>query len=163
MIYMEPNAIGWKPNFISWLAKLPVQLSDDGQKLLEVLFDWIVQPSIDFVKASCKEYTATSSVDLARGAMNLIECLLLDVASVIVPDERGPDMYTSWLSSYFLFSVIWAIGGNLTFESRPKFDTFLRRLASGQDTSAPQPKSIKIEVPLPSGGLVYDYQFVREV
>ena len=163
MIYMEPNSIGWKPIFSSWLEKLPVELSSEGKLLLESLFDWVVPACLDFVKTSCKEYTLTSTIDLARGCMNLLECLLLDMKNSVKEVDRNADAVNSWLPFYFIFAAVWSLGGNLTFESRPKFDGFLRSLLKGDEAAYPMAKGIKFDKPLPNEGSVYDYSFQREV
>ena len=49
-----------------------------------------------------------------------------------------------WLQSFFLFSLVWTLGGTMNGDSRTKFDVFFRTLISGTDQHHPRPKTIKL-------------------
>ncbi|PSN57356.1 Dynein heavy chain 12 [Blattella germanica] len=53
MIYMEPSALGWKPLVLSWIEKGNPSWCNGNEKLLEDMFDWLVPPSLEFIKRNC--------------------------------------------------------------------------------------------------------------
>lgn len=56
MIYLEPSTLGWKPLAKSWMQDLPAPISENPElmELLEGLFDWLVDPSVDFIRKNTK-------------------------------------------------------------------------------------------------------------
>lgn len=54
MIYLEPVTLGWRPIVKSWLNALPWFISDETKGILNALFEWLVQPCIDFIRHRCK-------------------------------------------------------------------------------------------------------------
>lgn len=65
-----------------------------------------------------------------------------------------------WITSTFIFSLVWSIGATGDKPSQEKFDTYFRELMGGKVESHPIPSEIgKIETPVPPEGLVYDYFF----
>ena len=72
MVYMEPSAFGWRPLLASWLATLPAPLTtDENRKLVQDLFDWLVQPCLNLVRKHLKVSQTTASSTIA------IHCLFL--------------------------------------------------------------------------------------
>ncbi|KAJ3098250.1 Dynein heavy chain 3, axonemal [Phlyctochytrium planicorne] len=160
MIYMEPNGLGWRPIMVSWLQTLPSGLTNDHKQLIETLFDWIVPPSLEFIKNECREIVATSDINMAYSLMNLMTCQLDEYVD---SKEDIPHNVTGiWLTALFLFSSAWALGGTLETESRKKFDNYFRKLVDGHENSSPIPSSIKIDKPIPSVGLIFDYVFEKD-
>jgi dynein heavy chain len=43
--------------------------------------------------------------------------------------EEGPDVFAHMVEMWFIFSIIWGLGGSLDEEGRKKFDGFMRYLA----------------------------------
>jgi len=50
----------------------------------------------------------------------------------------------SWLTSLYIFSLIWSLGALLDGKSRQTFDEFFRQLVTGHDKENPKPKNLKI-------------------
>jgi hypothetical protein len=60
MIYLEPHQLGWRPFMTSWLATLPESLrGEPAQALLRDLFEWLLDPFLEFVRLSCQQFLAT--------------------------------------------------------------------------------------------------------
>jgi dynein heavy chain len=55
MIYMEPDAIGWKSMMKCWLNTLPFSIKQAQRNLLHDLFDWAATSSLEFVARNCRE------------------------------------------------------------------------------------------------------------
>ena len=65
-----------------------------------------------------------------------------------------------WITSVFMFSVVWSIGATGDKPSLEKFDTFVRDLLGGKMEDHPMPPDVgKIDCPFPPEGMVYDYLF----
>ena len=167
MIYQEPRALGWAPLVTSWIASLPGTFNADMRNLLQSLFDWIVPHSVQFVTTECREFVTSSPQNLVTTLTTLISCQLDDLF------PQGPEqslaealppanILTLWLHNVFIFSSVWSLGGSIDGESRRKFDLFFRKLLNGGDGSTQAPNNVKIEVPIPKDGTVYDYIFERE-
>ncbi|KAJ3297193.1 Dynein heavy chain 3, axonemal [Borealophlyctis nickersoniae] len=164
MIYMEPDALGWRPLMQSWIAALPAGVGPEQRQLLEALFDWVVPPCLDFIRNECREIVATSSINLAVALMTLISCQLDDFSAEKKPGEEllPPNIQTLWIHCIFLFSAVWSLGGTIDGDSRKKFDQFFRRLVDGSENEHPIPRSVKIDKPIPGAGMIYDYVFEKE-
>ncbi|KAJ3373477.1 Dynein heavy chain 3, axonemal [Kappamyces sp. JEL0680] len=161
MIYMEPDAIGWRPMMECWIKTLP--LSDNQKTLVSQLFDWVVPPCLEFVATSCKEIVATTPINMAVSLMNLMFCQF-DVfagSQKELEDVNGP-MQNMWIVCSFIFGCVWSLGGTLDQKSRPLFDNFFRTIISGSNKAFAAPDGIKIEKPIPDAGLIYDYVFERD-
>ncbi|KAJ3049383.1 Dynein heavy chain 7, axonemal [Rhizophlyctis rosea] len=164
MIYMEPDALGWRPLMQSWINALPAGVGPEQRQLLEILFDWVVPPCLEFVKHECKEIVTTTGINLAVSLMTLISCQIDEFSGEKKAGEEvlPPNIQTLWLHCIFLFSAVWSLGGSIDGESRKKFDQFFRRLVDGAENEHPVPKGVKIDKPIPGAGMVYDYVFEKE-
>ncbi|XP_053550231.1 dynein axonemal heavy chain 3 [Bombina bombina] len=166
MIYMEPHQLGWKPLKDSYMETLPADLTDEHKELINDMFNWLVQPCLDFIRLECKFLVQTSPIHLAYSMMRLYTCLLDEIAA---SGEDGKEPMTSqqitlWLQGLFLFAVVWSIGGTINSDSRKKFDIFYRNLIMGMDDKHPRPKSVKLTKNnvMPERGSVYDYYFHKQ-
>jgi dynein heavy chain len=54
MIYLEPSTLGWRPIMRSWLNTLHEVLATEAGDAIEALFEWLVDPCLDFVRKNCK-------------------------------------------------------------------------------------------------------------
>ncbi|KAK0140700.1 Dynein heavy chain 3, axonemal [Merluccius polli] len=76
MIYMEPHQLGWTPLRDSYMDTLPSSLATEHKELVIDLFDWLLQPCLDFVARECRFLVQTSPIHLAHSLMRLYTCLL---------------------------------------------------------------------------------------
>ncbi|XP_074137054.1 dynein axonemal heavy chain 3 isoform X2 [Sminthopsis crassicaudata] len=165
MIYMEPHQLGWKPLKDSYMETLPPNLTEEHTELIDDMFMWLVQPSLEFVRLYCKCVVQTSPIHLAYSMMKLYNCLLDEIRAVADPDYDGENLTNQqiflWLQGLFLFSLVWSVAGTINAESRKKFDGFFRNLLMGTDNNNPRPKSVKITKNniFPEKGSIYDYYF----
>lgn len=56
MIYLEPSTLGWRPLAKSWMEGLPAAISENSElmAILDGLFEWLVDPCIDFIRKNTK-------------------------------------------------------------------------------------------------------------
>ncbi|KAK1880668.1 Dynein heavy chain 3 axonemal [Dissostichus eleginoides] len=165
MIYMEPHQMGWTPLRDSYMNTLPESLSTEHRTLIVDLFDWLVQPCLNFIERECRFVVQTSFIHLAYSLMKLYTCLMDEIAA------SGPDgtpmtsqQITMWLMGLFLFALVWTVGGTISGDSRNKFSVFYRNLIMGLDENHPKPKSIPLKKNniFPERGTVYDFFFHKE-
>ncbi|KAI9004259.1 dynein heavy chain and region D6 of dynein motor-domain-containing protein [Gaertneriomyces semiglobifer] len=139
MIYMDYNDLGWRPYVESWLRSRPEKQSVD---ILRRLLDKYIPQSLDFRK-SCQELVPVPEICVIRSCCTLFDALATPENGVNVEDG---DVYPRMLELWFLFSIIWTLGGSLTNESRKRFDMFLR----------------EIEGQFPSKDTVYEYYVEKQ-
>ncbi|XP_068952632.1 dynein axonemal heavy chain 3 [Petaurus breviceps papuanus] len=167
MIYMEPHQLGWKPLKDSYMETLPPNLTEEHIELVNDMFLWLVQPSLEFVRLHCKCVVQTSPIHLAYSMMKLYNCLFDEIRAVNDTDYEGENLTSQqiflWLQGLFLFSLVWTVAGTINADSKKKFDVFFRNLLMGTDNSNPRPKSVKITKNniFPEKGSIYDFYFLK--
>uniref|UniRef100_A0A8C4T2P1 Dynein axonemal heavy chain 12 n=1 Tax=Erpetoichthys calabaricus TaxID=27687 RepID=A0A8C4T2P1_ERPCA len=157
MIYMEPSQLGWMPIIESWINTLPESFHrEEIRTLLLGLFEWIVPPSLRFLRKQCKVpglyrlLTKRQSVSSVAGTGRLVRTSSM-LEKILLSLED---------SDTFAFSLIWSIGGSCDTDSRIKFDAFLRDLIAGKNEESPLPAPVgRWECPFEEKGLVYDYSY----
>eukprot|EP00002_Diphylleia_rotans_P015940 TRINITY_DN308_c0_g1_i6.p1 TRINITY_DN308_c0_g1~~TRINITY_DN308_c0_g1_i6.p1 ORF type:complete len:4231 (+),score=876.63 TRINITY_DN308_c0_g1_i6:183-12875(+) len=151
MVYMEPSSIGWKPLFVSWTSTLPASLKN-YLELLESFFDWIVNPTLEFVKKSCKEPVFMPEINRVQSAMRILETLMKDFGlcgDTVLPSSHET---TSLIECLALFSMVWSLGANVDYAGRKMFDAHIRTMMDKN----------QISKPFPLEGQVYDFVFSKE-
>lgn len=158
MIYVEPNAMGWRPLTTSWLNRLPGTLADNGgREVLESLMDWLFDPSLNFIRLQCRQMIPVSEMCRVQSTLRFLEALIFGLAS----EEGSTDnrYLKMWSHASLLFSVIWGIGGCLDADGRTKFDDFIRVILGGKNADLPVPQTIggRCDFQMPENGLVFEY------
>ena len=56
MIYLEPSTLGWRPLSKSWMENQPAPVLENPElmEILNALFEWVVDPSLDFIRKNTK-------------------------------------------------------------------------------------------------------------
>ncbi|XP_057310450.1 dynein axonemal heavy chain 3-like isoform X2 [Hydractinia symbiolongicarpus] len=166
MIYLEPHQLGWKPFMESYLDELSDFLNKDQVHFVRDLFEWLMQPSLDFIRHECKLIISMSPMFLAKSFMTLYKCLLDEIRGQGTAEgsqRMSSGQIMSWLASLFIFALVWSLGALVDGNGRVKFDEFYRQLITGHDQSHPKPKHLKIGKHnlFPEAGMIYDYVFVK--
>ncbi|XP_029642789.1 dynein heavy chain 12, axonemal-like isoform X2 [Octopus sinensis] len=156
MIYMEPMSLGWRPLVQSWIAAFHGPMSTE-RELINLMFQWLVDPCVEFIHKKCKEYVPTSQASLVVSMMKLVDMLLLGSPP---KEDIDSKRMRSYIESAIMFSIPWSIGAVIDVDGRLSFDLFFRELYTGKNESHPIPKAIgKIDIPIPEGSSIYDYWF----
>jgi dynein heavy chain len=150
MIYMEPEKLGWKPLLTAWLQtnwkdgtffksahesnEIKFILHRADVTHIQALFDWLVEPSLAYIRKECHEMSPTVDSNLVMSLLNILESLL-PRAFAKYKNEQGVDeeltdakrlkQRTQDIECCFFFAVMWSIGKSGTNESQSKFSTFL--------------------------------------
>lgn len=135
MIYMDYADLSWKPYIESWMQSKSDKVAVD---VLRRLTDKYMDKTLDFRKSSCAELVPVPEISAVRSFCNLFDAVAT-VENGVNPEES--DSYARMIELWFLYSMIWSLGGSVTDESRKKFDMFLR----------------EIEGQFPSKDTVYEY------
>jgi dynein heavy chain len=134
-------------------------LTKEHLEIVTDLFDWLVDPCIEFIKLNCKFQIQTSFIHLMSSTMRLYSCLLDEIS--IPAGDLSAQTVALWLQGLFLFSIIWGLGGTINNDSRKKFDVFLRELINNNEN---KPKTIKLSKNnvFPERGTCYDFYFEKK-
>lgn len=54
------------------------KLMEEYNKVIRDLFNWLVQPCLDFIRHECKLFITTSPLHLVHSLLNLYTCILDD-------------------------------------------------------------------------------------
>ena len=119
-------------------------LFDEQKDLIRTMFNWLVQPCLDFIRHNCKRFLVTSALHLVHSLINLYTCLLDEFILGVETDTVPVSQSSVWIPCLFIFCVVWTLGGTMTGDSRKKFDVFYRLLVSGTDQDHPRPKTVKL-------------------
>lgn len=162
MIYMEASTLGWRPFLESWVPKCNPEWCDDQtkQKIMTV-FNWLVDPCLCFIHKHCKQLCIIGEISLVLNFMSMFEMQLDD--AIADPSRKLDDIkhFSGWMQAAFLIAGVWGLGCALDLSSRQKFDEFYKNLWRGVDEEHPIPEGMeKLDVPIPSEGLLMDYVFI---
>lgn len=90
MIYMDPNQLGWrvfKDSYVQY--ELPASLPKEARELINDLFEWMVDPCLDFLRANCKFQLSTSPIHLTFSLMRLYSSLMDEIANSGTTNSEG--------------------------------------------------------------------------
>lgn len=79
-------------------------------------------------------------------------------------EESGVGIATIWLGCTTIFCLIWSLGSTIKGDSRNKFDTFFRKIISGNIDQYPKPNTFKLTKNhlFPDNGTIYDYVYDKK-
>ena len=150
MVYMEPEQLGLRPLWESWVVGWtvggyyhqergdeppPFELKEEEQVHLTALYDWLVEPSMAFLRRTCKEMSPTVDSALLTSLLGLLRCLL--AAAIPGPhdantEERG-NSRKKQLECCFLFALFWSTGVTSDAAGREKYSLFVREVMKDVD------------------------------
>ncbi|KAI5062354.1 hypothetical protein GOP47_0022893 [Adiantum capillus-veneris] len=166
MVYLEPHQLGWHPLMLSWLETLPTSIHGQTKSHLRGLFEWLVPPSLKFVRKNIKEVSQTADTNLVVGLMRLFYSLINEFKNDETAKTMGKEKRKIWIDSIFVFSLIWSIGCTGEDDGRKAFEAFFRKLATGHTPEGYEgyimttTETLLIELmPSDEGATIYDYVF----
>ena len=85
--------MGWKPFKESYMEhNLPKNLNKEQLEIINELFDWLVDPCIDFIRNNCKFQIQTSFIHLTFSLMKLYTCMLDEIAAIGTPEATSQEL-----------------------------------------------------------------------
>lgn len=148
MVYLEPERLGWQPLVASWLNKMDC-ITLPFKQIINQLFDHFVPPSLQFVRAHCKELAPNTDIGLVNALIRLYNCHFEKLVTGIAEENGLDSQLLQRIQCWFLFSITWSIGGSLDSTGQVKFDAHLRELMVEITPS--------LICLIPNEGLIYDY------
>ncbi|MCO5581018.1 hypothetical protein L7F22_034894 [Adiantum nelumboides] len=166
MVYLEPHQLGWHPLMLSWLETLPTSIHGQTKSHLRGLFEWLVPPSLKFVRKNIKEVSQTADANLVVGLMRLFYSLINEFKNEETAKNMGKEKRKIWIDCIFVFSLIWSIGCTGEDDGRKAFEAFFRKLATGHTPEGyegyimTKTETLLIELmPSDEGATIYDFVF----
>ena len=162
MIYMEPARLGWRPFYKAWKNTLPEPLSTEAVSTqLDTIFEWAVDPLVDYVRLELKEFVPTSVVHKMKQCIDLFDCVIDPWKGKGDIECPNPNSTTAMLESLFVFCMCWSVGSAMATAERAKLEVFMRDLFDGNNEDFPKPKACqfkKTQMP-PDRGALWDFTF----
>jgi dynein heavy chain len=109
---------------------------------------------MQYIKSSMKEVCQTEEQNLVCSLMWIYRSLLVDYENEAKYNSLDAKLLTASLTSKFIFSLVWSLGGSLSTEHRKPFDTFLKRLLNGDFLSGSDKKK---RLQFPDRATLYDF------
>ena len=130
MVYLETKNLGWEALLKAFLKKSWPKILEKSVENAYSTIKWFVEPCVIWVRKYAKFPLSLSDMNLVNNLLNMLDCQLMDFR-----DEKAklPKEIEDILNNYYLFCVIWAFGGVLEEESRPKFHEFIIELIAGRN------------------------------
>lgn len=148
MVYLEPSILGLQPFVNCYLKTLPDAIFDHKDKL-QSLFDRFLEDSLKFLRKNTKEFVPTVNSNLTCSLMRILDCFFAPFVpkeGATIPAENIA-LVETLIEPWFIFALIWSVGGTCDGDGRKKFSEFLRKKMDDE----------KIKMKFPNHGLVYDY------
>lgn len=155
MIYVEPRVLGWQPFVQSWINKLNPAWKEGQEKNIQELFNWLVDPCLEFIRKSCRKTISAGQIHEVVSTMTLFEMLMEDAV------EQNPKTYDQfivpWLQASILTSIVWGAAGTLDYASRVKFNAFYLTFWKNEQKEHPLPEFlIESLISIPTDELIHD-------
>ena len=141
MVYFDPSDFGWRPYVKSWLQKTSLSKYVES---LRKLFDQFLDPVLEVQKREVTEPVPCIQLNLVQSLCNLIEAIFLPANGV--PEDGGNEDTEKLVRMWFVFCLVWSLGGAADEGSRKKIDVAIRESDAAEGPSG-----------LPPSGTMYDW------
>jgi dynein heavy chain len=135
MVYYDPSDFGWKPYVASWLQKSHLQAYAEQ---LQKLFDQFVDTTLLTRRRETTEPVPCIELNLVRSLCNLVESVFLPENGI--PESGGTEEAAAAARMWFVFCVVWSLGGAVDENGRKRIDNAVRE-CDGMEGSSNLPSS----------------------
>lgn len=136
MVYFDPSDFGWRPFVKSWLLKTSLQKYVEQ---LRKLFDQFLDPVLEVQKREIAEPVPCIQLNLVQSLCNLIEAIFLPENGM--PEDGGNEDTAKLVHMWFIFCVVWSLGGAADEGGRKKIDVAIRDADSAEGPSSLPPSN----------------------
>ena len=130
MVYVDAADLGYKPAMNSWLQT--TFDSDPVREFFKGLFEKYVERSLEFCKRFVSELVPQTDFSRVQSLFNLFSALYNDASLGISTSGIGEGAQgegnAQLLEKWFVFCVVWTIGGSADEAGRIKFNDMLREI-----------------------------------
>ncbi|XP_065937642.1 dynein axonemal heavy chain 3 isoform X7 [Magallana gigas] len=89
MIYMDPLQLGGDALIKSWMEyELPNNLTWEQKDTIKMMFDWLLEPCLNFVSKYCKCLLTCHPMHLTKSMLTLYGCMMEDVRKLGMEDDE---------------------------------------------------------------------------
>jgi dynein heavy chain, axonemal len=151
MVYFSVEDLTWRPFISTWLQSrrlfevaMNAPKPDTTLSELQSFIDNALTRALEFKKAECADLIATTEFNTVRSFTTMLDALANTEAAAVLPGgaryqaAQAGDNYLVQLKMMATFSLVWAVGGSLTADSRRKLDAFVREM----DSSFPSTETV---------------------
>ncbi|CAG9317056.1 unnamed protein product [Blepharisma stoltei] len=118
MVYMNIEAVGWKPYVKSWLKTLE-NWNTEQIDHIDYLISLYVDKSLKYIRRNLNEYINTMDSSLVVNLCSLVKALV--PANCPRLNDEFPS-FKKFIEKVFVFCVTWSLGGALDGRSASRFD-----------------------------------------
>jgi dynein heavy chain len=113
---------------------------------IKELFNKYLHEMVKYARKYCPEPDVSCDNNTVESCFRILNCYFVDYIETEVKKVTADDIedLEASIEQYFIFALIWSIGGTSTLEGREKFDKKLRPM-------------LTTKCGLPDEGKVYDY------
>jgi dynein heavy chain len=130
MVYMNIEAVGWRPYISQWLAKETDHLSGESQQYIKNLTEIYIDKALTYLRKNLNEPIPTVDNSLVMSLCSLLKALLHPDSCKRLADEF--DQLKKYIDKIFMFAMVWSIGGAVDSAGAYKFDNWLTNEFSGE-------------------------------
>ncbi|XP_076764569.1 dynein heavy chain at 16F [Xylocopa sonorina] len=126
MVYVDPTELKWMPFVKSWVETIPDNIVKNEHRLQIIeLFQKYFEDGLVFCNRNCMFPIAQVDISKANMTCAIIECILNEPEAIERTTEKA--RIRTFLVQLFVFAYLWAVGGNVTDNSRSLFEAFVRK------------------------------------
>ncbi|CCW70441.1 unnamed protein product [Phytomonas sp. Hart1] len=131
MVYVEPQSLGWRCLIDSFMNTVPeyIASSEALANCIRHLTDAFMQDTLDFVNRHTTTIIPQGDSTAVSSFIKLFDSFLrtFDITQA-TEKSKEPRLVLMRIEGWFLFSLVWSVGGCLLNEDRQRFSDMLHRL-----------------------------------
>ncbi|XP_033099985.1 dynein heavy chain 6, axonemal-like [Anneissia japonica] len=126
MVYIDPGELKWMPYVRTWMAKFKNMLKEETFQFINDLFETYVEEGLKFATKKCFQAIVQVDINKVATLCCLLEELLFQKGRSKIDLTMDTNKLHPLICTTFVFSYVWAVGGNLLDNSWDAFDSFVR-------------------------------------
>ncbi|KAG5504460.1 hypothetical protein JKF63_04912 [Porcisia hertigi] len=143
MVYFSVEDLSWRPYVSTWLQSrrnfevaMNAPKPDSTITELQTFVDDALARALQFKRSECVDLISTTAFNTIRSFTTMLDALANTEAAAVMPGgtryqaAHAGERYLLQLRMMAMFSLVWAVGGSLTTDSRRKLDAFVREMDS---------------------------------